>query len=269
MEDEWWKGTGQTDLNESVPKSVKIPTSTKNTLEGGVNPISQTFSTDVWGDVGRDQSSGLANIGWFLVGIIGMPVVLFSISSALPSPDYNWSSFDSDTYEDIGEIRIDGEVLNLYSLNTQPAFEYAHDDYDYWQVNVDSPNWYGEMSSDEPSYCCLFDENEEYTWFEPAFVYFFSDEFEGTTVLWSFDQDRMLIATEAEVDYLFLSHYGEDYGSEVLPILTCLMWPLVAVGGIVWGFMTKRRAFAYGIISFVGIAIAGAFLLFMLLASMF
>ena len=97
MDDEWWKGTGQTDLNENAPKSVNLPTSSNNTLEGGVNPVSQTFSTDVWGDVGRDQSSGLANIGWFLAGIVGVPVVLFSISLAIPSPDYNWSSFDSDT----------------------------------------------------------------------------------------------------------------------------------------------------------------------------
>ena len=79
-----------------------------------------------------------------------------------------------------------------------------------------------------------------YTWFEPSWVEFFEED--DGTILWTLDDSRLLIATNTDVEFLSAYYYSEDYPNELASTLTCFMWPVVMVGGIIWGFATKRRS---------------------------
>jgi len=57
--------------------------------------------------------------------------------------------------------------------------------------------------------------------------------------------------------------------NELTSALTCFIWPVVMIGGIIWGFATKRRSFAYGIMSAFILALAAFFLLIFALATAF
>ena len=96
----------------------------------------------------------------------------------------------------------------------------------------------------------------------------FFEEDDGT-ILWTLDESRLLIATNTDPEFLSAYYYSENYPNELASTLTCFMWPVVMIGGIIWGFATKRRSFAYGIISAFTLALAGFFLLIFALATAF
>ena len=48
-------------------------------------------------------------------------------------------------------------------------------------------------------------------------------------------------------------------------MVLCFLWPVTIIAGIIWGYATGRRPFAYGLMSFIALVGIGAMLLFGLL----
>ena len=97
---------------------------------------------------------------------------------------------------------------------------------------------------------------------------FFEEEDDGT-ILWTLDESGLLIATNTDVEFLSAYYFSQNYPNELTSALTCFIWPVVMIGGIIWGFATKRRSFAYGIMSAFVLALAAFFLLIFALATAF
>ena len=124
------------------------------------------------------------------------------------------------------------------------------------------------INSDTGQFASSEADDGGYTWFEPSYVEFFEEGDDGT-ILWTLDESRLLIATNTDTEFLYAYYYSENYPNELASTLTCFMWPVVMIGGIIWGFATKRRSFAYGIMSAFILALAGFFLLIFALATAF
>ena len=124
------------------------------------------------------------------------------------------------------------------------------------------------INSDTGQFASSEADDGGYTWFEPSHVEFFEEEDDGT-ILWTLDESGLLIATNTDVEFLSAYYFSQNYPNELTSALTCFIWPVVMIGGIIWGFATKRRSFAYGIMSAFVLALAAFFLLIFALATAF
>ena len=69
----------------------------------------------------------------------------------------------------------------------------------------------------------------------------------------------------------YFSYYSEDgQGTQdVIAMVMCLLWPVTIIAGVVWGYATGRKPFAYGLMSFCALVAVGVMLLFGLLVMAF
>lgn len=267
MGNEWWKSDLDGEQDADAPKSLRIPKTTNYTLEGGVNELPNPGTNDVWGRASSEPESSVPKVAWFFFGLIGVPLVLFSISLFTPQPDYGYNSYEFARNDNIEHTIVEGDNLTVVSFSTSSDFESEYDGYDFWEIWADSPTWVASIHSDSGQFASFQADDGRYTWFEPSWVEFFEED--DGTILWTLDESRLLIATNTDVEFLSAYYYSEDYPNELASTLTCFMWPVVMVGGIIWGFATKRRSFAYGIMSAFVLALAGFFLLIFALATAF
>jgi len=282
MQNEWWKNDLDGEQDAEAPKSLRIPKTTNYTLEGGVNELPNPGTNDVWGQASPEHKSIVPKVAWFLFGLIGVPLALFLLTVVTPQSEYDYDY----GYEFIGNDNteytiVEGDNLTVYSFSTYSDFESEYDGYDFWEIWAESPTWVVSINSDTGQFASSEADDGGYTWFEPSWVDFYgeyahSEQDEGEeeaddgTILWTLDESRLLIATNTDPEFVWVYYsYSENYPNELASTLNCLMWPVVMIGGIIWGFATKRRSFAYGIISALTLALAGFFLLIFALASAF
>ena len=282
MQNEWWKNDLDGEQDAEAPKSLRIPKTTNYTLEGGVNELPNPGTNDVWGQASPEHKSIVPKVAWFLFGLIGVPLALFLLTVVTPQSEYDYDY----GYEFIGNDNteytiVEGDNLTVYSFSTYSDFESEYDGYDFWEIWAESPTWVVSINSDTGQFASSEADDGGYTWFEPSWVEFYGEyahseqdeeeeEADDGTILWTLDESRLLIATNTDPEFVWVYYsYSENYPNEFESTLNCLMWPVVMIGGIIWGFATKRRSFAYGIISALTLALAGFFLLIFALASAF
>jgi len=282
MQNEWWKNDLDGEQDAEAPKSLRIPKTTNYTLEGGVNELPNPGTNDVWGQASPEHKSIVPKVAWFLFGLIGVPLALFLLTVVTPQSEYDYDY----GYEFIGNDNteytiVEGDNLTVYSFSTYSDFESEYDGYDFWEIWAESPTWVVSINSDTGQFASSEADDGGYTWFEPSWVDFYGEyahseqdeeeeEADDGTILWTLDESRLLIATNTDPEFVWVYYsYSENYPNEFESTLNCLMWPVVMIGGIIWGFATKRRSFAYGIISALTLALAGFFLLIFALASAF
>ena len=268
MGNEWWKNDLDGEQDADAPKSLRIPKTTNYTVEGGVNELPNPGTNDVWGQASPEHKSIVPKVAWFFFGLIGVPLVLSLISGFTPQPEYDYNSYEFTGNDNTEYTIVEGDNLTVYSFSTSSDFESEYDGYDWWEIWAESSNWWASINSDTGQFASSEADDGGYTWFEPSYVEFFEEGDDGT-ILWTLDESRLLIATNTDTEFLYAYYYSENYPNELASTLTCFMWPVVMIGGIIWGFATKRRSFAYGIMSAFILALAGFFLLIFALATAF
>ena len=282
MQNEWWKNDLDGEQDAEAPKSLRIPKTTNYTLEGGVNELPNPGTNDVWGQASPEHKSIVPKVAWFFFGLIGVPLALFLLTGFTPQSEYEYDYGNEFIGNDNTEYTIvEGDNLTVYSFSTYSDFESEYDGYDFWEIWAESPTWVVSINSDTGQFTSSEADDGGYTWFEPSWVEFYGEyahseqdeeeeEADDGTILWTLDESRLLIATNTDPEFVWVYYsYSENYPNEFESTLNCLMWPVVMIGGIIWGFATKRRSFAYGIISALTLALAGFFLLIFALASAF
>ncbi|MEC8362768.1 MAG: hypothetical protein VYD89_02740 [Candidatus Thermoplasmatota archaeon] len=268
MGNEWWKSDSDGEQDADAPKSLRIPKTTNYTLEGGVNKLPNSGTNQVWGQASPEQKSSVPRIAWFLFGMIGLPFVLLSISEFTPQPNYDFNDYELVSNEKTEYTIVEGDNLTVYSFGVPSNFQSSYDGYDFWEIWADSPSWWMTINSDTGQFASFEADDGGYTWFEPSYVEFFGEEDDGT-ILWTLDESGLLIATNTDVEFLSAYYFSQNHQNELTSALTCFIWPVVMIGGIIWGFATKRRSFAYGIMSAFVLALAAFFLLIFALATAF
>ena len=281
MANEWWKNDLDGEQDADAPKSLRIPKTTNYTLEGGVNELPNSGTNEVWGQASPEHKSIVPKVAWFFFGMIGVPLVLSLISGFTPQPEFDSNSYAFAGNDNTEYTIVEGDNLTVYSFSTSSDFESEYDDYEFWEIYADSPTWWMRIYSDTGQFASYEADDGGYTWFEPSYVEFFEEDVHQSeeeeeeeeadvgTILWTLDESRLLIATNTDPEFVQAYYYSENYSNELASTLTCFMWPVVMIGGIIWGFATKRRSFAYGIMSAFILALAGFFLLIFALATAF
>ena len=247
---------------------LRIQKTTNDTVEGGVNKLPNSGTNQVWGQASPEQKSSVPTIAWFLFGMIGLPFVLLLISEFTPQPNYDFNDYELVSNEKTEYTIVEGDNLTVYSFGVPSNFQSSYDGYDFWEIWADSPSWWMSINSDTGQFASSEADDGGYTWFEPSNVEFFEEEDDGT-ILWTLDESGLLIATNTDVEFLSAYYFSQNYPNELTSALTCFIWPVVMIGGIIWGFATKRRSFAYGIMSAFVLALAAFFLLIFALATAF
>tara|TARA_B100000579_G_scaffold59410_1_gene42795 strand:- start:170 stop:1021 length:852 start_codon:yes stop_codon:yes gene_type:complete len=281
MEEDWWGGDESQDPASNAPKEIVIsgPGGSGNTLTGGINQISEDGQNGVWGQVDQKNSTRSRSVIWFLTGLIVVPVLLGGISTFLGSMtetgeyDEEYSSSPVVT----GSVTIDDRTFETYRFGVSPDFHYDFDDPSFWSIGIDGWNWNSQIDSYEFGDPALQALDSQGSQWQSMWTYTWSSEFSNTPEIYirvesnfvhvAFNLNECSECGQPE----YFSYYSDDYpeNQDVIAMVMCLLWPVAIIAGVVWGYATGRKPFAYGLMSFCALAAVGVMLLFGLLVMAF
>ena len=281
MEEDWWGGDSPHDSASDAPKEIVIsgPGGSGNTLTGGINQISEDGQNGVWGQVDQKDSTRSRSVIWFLTGLIVVPVLLGGISTFLGSMAET-GGYDEEYSQYpvlIGSVTIDDRTFETYRFGVSPDFHYDFDDPSFWSIGIDGWNWNSQIDSYEFGDPALQALDSQGSQWQSMWTYTWSSEFSNAPELYiRVESDFVHVAFNlnecsecGQPDYF--SYYSDDYSGnqDVIAMVMCLLWPVTIIAGVVWGYATGRKPFAYGLMSFCALAAVGVMLLFGLLVMAF
>ena len=281
MEEDWWGGDAPHDSASDAPKEIVIsgPGGSGNTLTGGVNQISEDGQNGVWGQVDQKNSTRSRSVIWFLTGLIVVPVLLGGISTFLGSMA-EIGGYDDEYSENpvvIGSITIDDRTFETYGFSVSPDFHYDFDDPSFWNIGIGGDNWGSSIDSYEFGDSDLQAVDSQGSQWQSMWTYTWSYEFSNAPEIYiRVESDFVHVAFNlnecsecGQPEYF--SYYSEDgQGTQdVIAMVMCLLWPVTIIAGVVWGYATGRKPFAYGLMSFCALVAVGVMLLFGLLVMAF
>ena len=281
MEEDWWGGDESQDPASNAPKEIVIsgPGGSGNTLTGGINQISEDGQNGVWGQVDQKNSTRSRSVIWFLTGLIVVPVLLGGISTFLGSMtetgeyDEEYSASPVVT----GSVTIDDRTFETYRFGVSPDFHYDFDDPSFWSIGIDGWNWNSQIDSYEFGDPALQALDSQGSQWQSMWTYTWSSEFSNTPEIYirvesnfvhvAFNLNECSECGQPE----YFSYYSDDYpeNQDVIAMVMCLLWPVTIIAGVVWGYATGRKPFAYGLMSFCALVAVGVMLLFGLLVMAF
>lgn len=281
MEEDWWGGDESRDPASNAPKEIVIsgPGGSGNTLTGGINQISEDGQNGVWGEVDQQDSTRSRSVTWFLTGLIVIPVLLGGASSFLGSMAET-GGYDEEYSGNpvvIGNLTIDDRTFENYGFIVSSAFHYNFDDPSDWSIYIGGEGWGSWMDSYEfgdPDLQAI--DSQGYQWqsmwtdswgatpSNPPEIYI---RIESDFVHVAFNLNECSECGQPE----YFSYYSEDYNGneDAIAMAICLLWPVTIIAGVVWGYATGRKPFAYGLMSFCALIAIGVMLLFGLLVMTF
>ncbi len=122
----------------------------------------------------------------------------------------------------------------------------ADDDWDDW--------WYYCENHDSNWHCTDdFGQSENYENSSEENRYYSSDSTDVNVYI-KLDGDTVDIATNDSINPVWVSYWSEELDYEAdefrfLHAVPVFIWPISFIGGIIWGFKTDRKPFAYGIMT--------------------
>ena len=281
MEEDWWGGDESQDPASNAPKEIVIsgPGGSGNTLTGGINQISEDGQNGVWGEVDQQDSTRSRSVTWFLTGLIVIPVLLGGASSFLGS------MADTGGYAEeysinpvvIGNLTIDDRTFENYGFIVSSAFHYDFDDPSDWSIYISGEGWGSWMDSYEfgdPDLQAI--DSQGHQW-QSMWTDSWGSAFSNLPEIYiRIESDFVHVAfnlnecSECGQPQSF-SYYSEDYhgNEDAIAMAICLLWPATIIAGVVWGYATGRKPFAYGLMSFCALVAIGVILLFGLLVMTF
>ncbi|DAC27202.1 MAG TPA: hypothetical protein D7H76_00490 [Candidatus Poseidoniales archaeon] len=281
MEEDWWGGDSPHDSASDAPKEIVIsgPGGSGNTLTGGVNQISEDDQNGVWGQVDQKDSTRSRSVIWFLTGLIVVPVLLGGISTFLGSMEET-GGYDEEYSQYpvlIGSVTIDDRTFETYGFSVSPDFHYDFDDPSFWSIGISGDNWGSWLDSYDFGDSDLQAVDSQGSQWQSMWTYTWSSEFSNTPEIYirvesnfvhvAFNLNECSECGQPE----YFSYYSDDYpeNQDVIAMVMCLLWPVAIIAGVVWGYATGRKPFAYGLMSFCALAAVGVMLLFGLLVMAF
>ena len=281
MEEDWWGGDSPHDSASDAPKEIVIsgPGGSGNTLTGGVNQISEDDQNGVWGQVDQKDSTRSRSVIWFLTGLIVVPVLLGGISTFLGSMtetgeyDEEYSASPVVT----GSVTIDDRTFETYRFGVSPDFHYDFDDPSFWSIGISGDNWGSWLDSYDFGDSDLQAVDSQGSQWQSMWTDTWYSEFSNPPEIYiRIESDFVHVAFNlnecsecGQPDYF--SYYSDDYpeNQDVIAMVMCLLWPVTIIAGVVWGYATGRKPFAYGLMSFCALVAIGVILLFGLLVMAF
>ena len=274
MEEDWWGGDESQDPASNAPKEIVIsgPGGSGNTLTGGINQISEDGQNGVWGEVDQQDSTRSRSVTWFLTGLILIPVLLGGASSFLGSMAET-GGYDEEYSGNpvlIGNLTIDDRTFENYGFIVSSAFHYNFDDPSDWSIYIGGEGWGSWMDSYEfgdPDLQAI--DSQGYQWQSmwtdlwaatPSNLPEIYIRIESDFVHVAFNLNECSECGQPE----YFSYYSEDYNGneDAIAMAICLLWPVTIIAGVVWGYATGRKPFAYGLMSFCALIAIGVILLF-------
>ncbi len=282
MEEDWWADGAPEDSASDAPKEVVIsgPGESGNMLKGGVNQILEDGQNGVWGQADKQGSSRNRSVILFLTGLIVLPVLLAGVTTFLGI------ATESDRYNEeysinpviIDNVTIDDRTFETYAFSVSPDFHHDFDLRSWWDISVQGEDWHSWTSSydfGDPELQAVDSQGSQWqsmqkgSWAapsqtEPLEVYI---RMETDTVHVALNLNECSGCGQPE----YFSYYSEDNpgNEDVMTMVLCLLWPVTIIAGIIWGYATGRRPFAYGLMSFIALMGIGAMLLFGLIVMAF
>ena len=280
MEEDWWGGDSPHDSASDAPKEIVIsgPGGSGNTLTGGVNQISEDGQNGVWGQVDQKDSTRSRSVIWFLTGLIVVPVLLGGISTFLGSMTET-GGYDEEYSASpvvIGSVTIDDRTFETYGFSVSPDFHYDFDDPSFWSIGISGDNWSSWLDSYDFGDSDLQAVDSQGSQWQSMWTYTWSEFSNAPEIYIRVESDFVHVAFNlnecsecGQPDYF--SYYSEDYpeNQDVIAMVMCLLWPVTIIAGVVWGYATGRKPFAYGLMSFCALVAVGVMLLFGLLVMAF
>ncbi len=280
MEEDWWGGDAPHDSASDAPKEIVIsgPGGSGNTLTGGINQVSVDGQNGVWGQVDQKDSTRSRSVIWFLTGLIALPVLLAGVTSFLGS------TIESGGYDEeysrnpvvIDNVTIDDRTFEIYGFSASSDFHHDFDDPSWWDLSTGGERWYSWTDSYEfgdPGLQAVDSQGSQWqtmrtsSWGEPQPNPEIYVRVDSDFVHVAFNPNGCSLCGQPE----YFSYYSEDYpaNEDAIAMAMCLLWPVTIIGGMIWGYATGRRPFAYGLMSFVALVGIGAILLIALVAMAF
>ena len=281
MEEDWWGGDESQDPASNAPKEIVIsgPGGSGNTLIGGINQISEEGQNGVWGEVDQQDSTRSRSVTWFLTGLIVIPVLLGGASSFLGSMAETGGYHEeySENPVAIGSVTIHDRPFETYGFSVSSDFHYDFDDPSFWSIGLGGDNWGSSIDSYDFGDSDLQAVDSQGSQWQSMWSYTWHSEFSNPPEIYiRVESDFVHVAFNlnecsecGQPDYF--SYYSEDYSEnqDAIAMAICLLWPVTIIAGVVWGYATGRKPFAYGLMSFCALIAIGVILLFGLLVMTF
>ena len=214
-----------------------------------------------------DEKEGESNQFWglFLMGMIGLPIITGFISIILISgieDPYQSNEYWSSNASIGGNVTIQDETYYVYEFNLGPEFESNHppEGDSIWNIYVSDIRSGTLINESYPAhisgnswgpYLFMHQENivDGDIWYEMNY-----NEMSNESAFIKFDRQEVNIATKSpytpeSVEYWAQEEVELGTNSEIYGFLSSIIWPISIIGGLIWGFKTDRKPFAYGIMT--------------------
>ncbi len=256
MEEDWW---GSEESKEPVlvgPQSVMLnePGKKGNILSGEVEKVLEIKESGVWDQIQGNDSFKLPSWGWFLIGMILVPIILSIISVLLISIGEG-GILDEEYYSDnaykIDNVTIDEMEFEVYEFSMRSSFSDIFAAEGQWDLNIEGENndeefWriyiYGNRNG---PYNEEILDSENVVWYVPS-----SDIGpEAANIYVKVSEDNVYVATQDGNYPTHTAYWGNmnDSNNGSFFWASCFIWPITIVGGSAWAFVTNRKTLAYGI----------------------
>lgn len=152
------------------------------------------------------------------------------------------------------------------------------DDVRWWcKYEVDDEEWYDwwyYCEHHDSDWHCTDDFDQREAHKDSAEENMWAESGEDAIVYIKLDGDEVDIATKNSEAPRWVGYYGWEDGEsdatrDIIETLAFVIWPISFIGGIIWGFATDKKPFAYGIMAAGVLSIVLPFVGFFLLLILF
>jgi len=199
---------------------------------------------------------------WFVAGLFILPffVAIASASLAMIDDSGLFTSYTSDQPSFEEDVSFANETYAVRGFYMSSGFDDKFAVHSFWDLTIETDSWVvyisgherysdGEQNFDQPTR----DDDDGNTWWvsemhdqEAEFSVYITQEGNEVFVAYPPSSSEPTFA-----NYLWKESGGiMDFGSLALGV-----WPVSAIGGVVWGFSKNQPAFAYGVMIWGSIVI--------------
>jgi hypothetical protein len=177
----------------------------------------------------------------------------------------------------IGSVTIDDRTFETYGFSVSPDFQYDFDDPSFWTITIGGDNWSSWLDSYDFGDSELQAVDSQGSQWQSMWTDIWYSEFSNPPEIYiRVESDFVHVAFNlnecSECGQPEYFSYYSDFNSgneDAIAMVMCLLWPVTIIAGMVWGFATGRKPFAYGLMSFCALVAVGVMLLFGLLVMAF
>ena len=234
-----------------INRPPKVHLLDKSTLSGVESSTTSIQGGNPYSEVIADNPSQSPWV-WFVAGLFILPifVAMASISLASLADSGLFTSYSSHEPTSENNVTFDTETYAVRGFYMSSEFNSNFATHGHWDLTVETETWegyilgYGAEKVRDIEQPVEADDTGKNWW-----VAEFHDQNQNFSVYISQEGNSVFIAYPPSTSEPTYAHYFWKESGGILDFgsLAVLIWPVSVVGGIVWGFAKKRRAFSYGV----------------------